>query len=92
MQPTISGWLFMGILFLWGIISVIPGIALYVRRFHDLDQTGWLVLLFTILNAIPLLGFLIWIGQMIWLAMPGTNGPNKFGSDPKGANPADVFA
>ena len=71
---------------------VIPGLALSVRRFHDLGQTGWLVLVFAILGAIPLIGILASIGQLIWFAMPGTTGPNKYGPDPKGGHDVGVFS
>jgi len=70
----------------------IPGLALSVRRFHDLGQSGWLVLVFAIAGAIPLVGFLASIGQLIWFAMPGTTGPNKYGPDPKGGHDVGVFS
>ncbi|MEM6554412.1 MAG: DUF805 domain-containing protein [Pseudomonadota bacterium] len=85
------GVIIMGIAALAGLAILIPGIALGVRRFHDLDQTGWLVLVFAILAAIPLLGFLSMIAQLIWFAMPGTTGPNKYGPDPKSGHDVGVF-
>ena len=62
---------------------IIPGIALGVRRFHDLGQTGWLVLAFTVAGLIPLVGLLASLGNLIWFCFPGTNGPNKYGPDPR---------
>ena len=53
---------------------IIPMIALIIRRFHDLGQTGWL----TILAFIPIVS----LGILIWFIFPGTNGPNKYGPDP----------
>ena len=53
---------------------LLPGLAVSVRRLHDLDRTGWwLLLIFTIIGAILLL---------IWDCMKGTAGPNRFGPDP----------
>jgi uncharacterized membrane protein YhaH (DUF805 family) len=72
---------------LFALVNFLPGIAVKVRRFHDLDQTGWLVLVFAIANAII---SVTWIAQMIWYAMPGTNGPNQYGPDPYHDN-ADIF-
>lgn len=64
---------------LFALVNFLPGIAVKVRRFHDLDQTGWLILVFAIANAII---SITWVAQMIWYAMPGTAGPNQYGPDP----------
>lgn len=72
---------------LFALVNFLPGIAVKVRRFHDLDQTGWLVLVFAIANAVI---SVTWIAQMIWYAMPGTAGPNQYGPDPF-QNNADIF-
>jgi uncharacterized membrane protein YhaH (DUF805 family) len=54
---------------------VIPNIAVQVRRLHDQDRSGWMILLF----FIPYLGGLI---AIIMMCIPGTRGPNRFGPDP----------
>ncbi len=57
-----------------GVIAVIPiSISLHVRRWHDIDQSGWM----TLLGFIPFIGFLVTIALLI---LPGTKGPNKFGA------------
>lgn len=86
------GYLIVGVLAIAGLAVIVPGIALSVRRFHDLGQTGWLVLVFAILGAIPLVGLLASLAQIIWFAMPGNTGPNKYGPDPKGAPDVGVFS
>jgi uncharacterized membrane protein YhaH (DUF805 family) len=50
-------------------------IAAGVRRQHDLDKSGWLILLW----IIPMVGliFLAW-----WFGRPGTAGPNRYGPPP----------
>lgn len=54
----------------------LPTLALAVRRFHDMDRTGWWVLLgFTGIGGLILI---------IWFCQPGTRGPNRFGPDPLG--------
>jgi uncharacterized membrane protein YhaH (DUF805 family) len=59
---------------LTGLALMLPGIAVSIRRLHDLDRTGWwLLILFTIIGAILLL---------VWFCMRGTVGPNRFGPDP----------
>lgn len=89
---NVLGYLFAGIFALIYLAILIPGIALSVRRFHDLNQTGWLVLVFVLLSFVPLIGFVVSIGWLIWFAMPGTVGPNKYGPDPKGGHDVGVFS
>ena len=54
----------------------IPGLAVTVRRLHDLDKSGWWILI----NMIPIVGG-IWF--FILLCTDGTQGPNKYGPSPK---------
>jgi uncharacterized membrane protein YhaH (DUF805 family) len=60
-----------------GLGLIIPSIAVGVRRLHDIDRTGWWLLL----DFIPIIG---WIVLLIWACMAGTSGPNRFGPDPLG--------
>ncbi|MEE4200185.1 MAG: DUF805 domain-containing protein [Erythrobacter sp.] len=66
---------------LLGLALIVPGLAVQVRRFHDQDKTGWLVLL----GFIPIIGGLI---VLVFMLLPGTDGPNRFGPDPKAGVPA----
>ena len=64
---------------LFSLATIIPSIAVGVRRMHDTDHSGWWLLL-------PLV-------NLIFAVTPGTSGPNRFGPDPM--NPgggADVFS
>lgn len=70
--------------------NFLPDIMLRIRRFHDLGQSGWLVLLFIILGALPGIGIIADIANFIWFIFPGTKGPNKYGQDPLGPG-SDVF-
>ncbi|HKM88768.1 MAG TPA: DUF805 domain-containing protein [Xanthobacteraceae bacterium] len=54
---------------------LLPGIAVGVRRLHDLDRTGWWLLL----GLVPLIGAIVLI---VWFCTRGTPGPNRFGADP----------
>ncbi|MCY1672312.1 DUF805 domain-containing protein [Novosphingobium sp. SL115] len=69
---------------LW-LISIVPGLAVTIRRLHDQDRSGWLLLLW----LIPFLG---WFAILVLMCLDGTRGPNRFGPDPKNPTPADVFA
>lgn len=78
------------LMFCFLLANVVPNIMLSIRRFHDLNQTGWLVLLFFVVGQIPILGTLTGLANLIWFIMPGTDGPNKYGTDPLGMN-TDIF-
>jgi uncharacterized membrane protein YhaH (DUF805 family) len=57
---------------------LIPSIAVSVRRLHDINRTGWWVLI----GFIPLIGTIVLI---IFALLPGTPGNNDYGADPKAA-------
>ena len=70
---------------LFALASFIPSLAVSIRRLHDQDRTGWLLLLV----LIPFLG---WFALLVLMCLEGTRGPNRFGSDPKGrVDSANVF-
>jgi uncharacterized membrane protein YhaH (DUF805 family) len=57
-----------------GLALLLPGIAVAVRRLHDIDRTGWWFLIaFTVIGLILLL---------VWDCTKGTSGPNQYGPDP----------
>lgn len=53
---------------------ILPGIAVSVRRLHDLDSSGWWFLM----GLIPLIGHILLI---YWYCLRGTVGANRFGPD-----------
>lgn len=69
---------------LFGLVSFIPGLAVYIRRLHDSDRSGW----WTLLVFLPLFG---WIALLVFACLDGTRGPNRFGEDPKDPSQASVF-
>lgn len=54
------------------IVSFIPFLFLSIRRMHDIDSSGWFLL-------VPIYNF-------ISLFMPGTKGNNRYGEDPQKKN------
>ena len=60
---------------IFALATLLPGIAVGVRRLHDTDRSGWWLLL----GVIPIVGAIILI---IWFCSKGTDGPNRFGPDP----------
>jgi uncharacterized membrane protein YhaH (DUF805 family) len=60
---------------IFGLVTFLPYLAVSVRRLHDIDKSGWWVLL----GFIPVIGAIILI---IWFSKAGTPGPNRFGPNP----------
>lgn len=66
-----------GFIYLFYVLAVfIPGLAVSVRRLHDLDKSGWWLLL----SLIPIIGA-VWL--IILHATEGTPGNNRYGANPK---------
>lgn len=59
----------------FSIATLLPAIAVGVRRLHDTNRSGWWLLL----ALVPLVG---WIVLLIWTISRGTTGDNRFGADP----------
>ena len=57
------------------IVNLIPVYAVGVRRIHDSNKSGWLVLI----SLIPLIGLYIFV----LLLQDGSKGKNRFGAKPK---------
>lgn len=61
---------------LYTLAMLIPGIAVAVRRLHDVNKSGW----FFLIALVPLIGG-IWL--LILFCSEGTKGANNYGTDPK---------
>ena len=62
--------------FLFELATLVPSFALGARRLHDINRTGWWLLLV----FIPMIG---WIVLIVWSIERGDAGPNKYGPDPR---------
>ncbi|MDX1350013.1 MAG: DUF805 domain-containing protein [Putridiphycobacter sp.] len=60
----------------YSLAILIPSIAVGVRRLHDVNKSGWMLLI----AFIPLIGA-IWL--IVLFATEGDSGSNQYGSDPK---------
>lgn len=93
-------WIGLALLAIYGLGTLIPSIAVAVRRLHDRNMTGWYLLGFiavvVVLSFIPIIGPLLTIaleiGYIVVMALPGTPGHNKYGPDPLDPNQSEVFA
>ncbi|WP_417210141.1 DUF805 domain-containing protein [Antarctobacter sp.] len=57
---------------IFSLATLVPGIAIGVRRLHDIDKSGWWLLI----GLVPLIGALVLIYFFIQKPTPG---PNRFG-------------
>lgn len=62
---------------IFSLIILIPGIAVTIRRLHDIGKSGWMILI----SFIPIVGF-IWL--LILMVIDSNTGDNKYGPNPKG--------
>ena len=69
------GWIYL----VAGIAHLIPGLAVVVRRLHDVGKSGW----FYFIVLIPIIGVL-WL--LILLCTDGKKEDNKWGTNPKSIN------
>ena len=61
---------------LYALAVFIPSLAVSVRRLHDVNKSGWMLLVL----LIPVIGF-IWL--LVLMIMEGTPGENQYGPNPK---------
>jgi uncharacterized membrane protein YhaH (DUF805 family) len=61
---------------IFSLAVLIPSIAVSVRRLHDIDRTGWWVLI----SLVPLVG---WIVLLVFHVQDSTPGTNRYGPNPK---------
>lgn len=75
------------------LVMLLPLISVSVRRLHDRGRSGWWFLAYCVLSGVPILGFIVSIGWLVFCCMRGTQGANKFGPDPLSPETdAEVFA
>ncbi|MEM7702242.1 MAG: DUF805 domain-containing protein [Pseudomonadota bacterium] len=77
---------------LYALATLIPNIAVTVRRLHDRNMSGWWYLGFIVGGMLPFVGFLSSLAFLVIMFLPGNDGPNRFGPDPKKLYEEDVFA
>ncbi len=63
---------------IYSLAVLLPGIALGVRRLHDIGKSGWWLLI----ALVPLIGAIV---LLIFAVMDSQPGENQYGPNPKGA-------
>ncbi len=67
-------------IYIYGLVWFLPGLAVAVRRLHDIGKSGWNVLW----GLLPIIG---WIMLIYWYCQDSQLGENKWGANPKFVNP-----
>ena len=62
--------------YIYALAVLVPGLAVLSRRLHDTGRSFWWIFI----SLIPLIGAIV---LLVFVCLPGTQGPNKYGSDPK---------
>ncbi len=62
--------------FLYALAVLIPGLAVAVRRLHDVGKSGWMILI----GLIPIIG---WIWLLVLMVIDSKPGENQYGPNPK---------
>ncbi len=70
--------------YLFVLATLVPSLAVGVRRLHDTNRSGWWILL----SLIPLVNLVL----LYFLVQDGTRGENRFGPSPKHADVASTFS
>ncbi len=68
--------LFLILYFVFAVAVLVPSIAVAIRRLHDTNKTGWLLLL----QLIPIVGFII---LFVFMVTAGDAGANPYGEGPE---------
>jgi uncharacterized membrane protein YhaH (DUF805 family) len=71
-QKSWYGWIYLA----YCLVVFLPGLAVFVRRLHDIGKSGWWYLLV----FIPLVGSIILI---VWVCEDSQPSENKWGANPK---------
>ena len=75
-KPVLAFQVFMALLVLFALGTLVPLLAVQVRRLHDQAMSAWFLLLY----LVPYLGELI---LFFLMCRPGTSGSNRYGPDPR---------
>lgn len=67
-------------IYIYGLVWLLPGLAVAVRRLHDIGKSGWNLLWI----LLPIVGAIMLI---YWCCQDSQVGENKWGANPKFVNP-----
>lgn len=77
--PSAVGIILILVYVIFSLASLVPGIAIVVRRLHDIGKSGW----WYFIAFVPMVGAIL---LLVFLCTAGTVGDNMYGPDPKASN------
>ena len=66
---------------IWILATIVPAIAVLIRRLHDTNRSGWLALIY----LVPLAGAIV---LLVFTVEDSNKGDNRYGASPKEASPS----
>ena len=73
---SVVGTILLGLLGLYCLATLIPSLAVGIRRLHDTGKSGWWLLI----SLVPFVGFIV---LLIFLVQDSAPGANLYGPNPK---------
>ncbi len=73
---TVVGYIFLALLGIYSLATLIPSLAVGIRRLHDTGKSGWWIFI----SLIPFVGPII---LLIFLVKDSDPGTNLYGPNPK---------
>ena len=67
---------------IWILATIVPALAVLVRRLHDTNRSGW----WALIGLVPIIGT---IAILIFTVTDSTQGENRYGASPKDSTPAN---
>ncbi len=67
---------------IWIIATIVPALAVLIRRLHDTNRSGW----WALIGLVPIIGT---IAILIFTVTDSTQGENRYGASPKDSTPAN---
>ena len=77
-HSTMTSGILVVVFFIYSLLVLVPGLAVAVRRLHDIGKSGWMLLI----GLIPIVGGII---LLVWAVSDSQPGDNLYGPNPKSA-------
>jgi uncharacterized membrane protein YhaH (DUF805 family) len=72
-----------GLMGLYVLATLIPGLGLWVRRLHDIGWPGWIIVIALLISWIPVINIIVSIGSLVVACLDSQPFVNKYGPPPK---------
>lgn len=66
---------------IWILATIVPALAVLIRRLHDTNRSGW----WALIGFVPLIGTIV---ILVFTVKDSDQGENRFGASPKDSTPA----